>query len=107
MTSSHHGVIAQLVRVSHWHRKVVGSNPLEVLNFSGFATHFLTHSYNMTVRIITLLGYSIVFTIKRQNFETYHIGKSSFSANRYKHVIITMVLKFVDTHCYSKYKAFI
>ena len=33
--------IAQLVRASHWHRKVTGSNPVEVLKFSGFSTHLL------------------------------------------------------------------
>ena len=30
------GFIAQLVRASHWYREVTGSNPVEVLNFSGF-----------------------------------------------------------------------
>ena len=32
------GFIAQLVRVSHWYRKVKDSNPVEVLKFSGFFT---------------------------------------------------------------------
>ena len=30
--------VAQLVRASHWYREVTGSNPVEVLNFSGFFT---------------------------------------------------------------------
>ena len=33
--------IAQLVRASHRHREVTGSNPVEVLNFSGFSTQLL------------------------------------------------------------------
>ena len=32
------GFIAQLVRASHRYREVTGSNPVEVLNFSGFCT---------------------------------------------------------------------
>ena len=32
------GFIAQLVRASHWYREVTGSNPVEVMNFSGFCT---------------------------------------------------------------------
>ena len=32
------GFIAQLVRASHRYREVTGSNPVEVLNFSGFFT---------------------------------------------------------------------
>ena len=32
------GFIAQLVRASHRNREVTGSNPVEVLNFSGFST---------------------------------------------------------------------
>ena len=32
------GFIAQLVRASHRYREVTGSNPVEVLNFSGFST---------------------------------------------------------------------
>ena len=32
------GFIAQLVRASHRYREVTGSNPIEVLNFSGFFT---------------------------------------------------------------------
>ena len=32
------GFIAQLVRVSHRYREVTDSNPVEVLNFSGFFT---------------------------------------------------------------------
>ena len=32
------GFIAQLVRASHWYREVTGSNPVEVLTFSGFYT---------------------------------------------------------------------
>ena len=31
------GFIAQLVRASHRNREVTGSNPVEVLNFSGFS----------------------------------------------------------------------
>ena len=30
------GFIAQLVRASHWYREVTGTNPVEVLTFSGF-----------------------------------------------------------------------
>ena len=30
------GFIAQSVRASHQHREVTGSNPVEILNFSGF-----------------------------------------------------------------------
>ena len=33
--------IAQLVRASHRYRKVTSSNPVEVLNFSGFSTQLL------------------------------------------------------------------
>ena len=32
------GFIDQLVRASHWYREVTGSNPVEVLNLSGFYT---------------------------------------------------------------------
>ena len=35
------GFIAQLVRASHRYRKVTGSNPIEVLTFSGFYTQLL------------------------------------------------------------------
>ena len=35
------GFIAQLVRVSHRYREVTGSNPVEVLTFSGFYTQLL------------------------------------------------------------------
>ena len=33
------GFIAQLVRASHQYRRVIGSNPVEVLTFSGFYIH--------------------------------------------------------------------
>ena len=32
------GFIAQLISASHRNREVTGSNPVEVLNFSGFST---------------------------------------------------------------------
>ena len=35
------GFIAQLVRASHRYREVTGSNPFEVLTFSGFYTQLL------------------------------------------------------------------
>ena len=35
------GFIAQLVRASHRYREVTGSNPVEVLTFSGFYTQLL------------------------------------------------------------------
>ena len=35
------GFIAQLVRASHRYHEVTGSNPVEVLTFSGFYTQFL------------------------------------------------------------------
>ena len=35
------GVIAQLVRASHQYREVTGSNPVEVLTFSGFCSQLL------------------------------------------------------------------
>ena len=35
------GFIAQLVRASHRYREVTGSNPVEVLTFSGFYTQWL------------------------------------------------------------------
>ena len=35
------GFIAQLVRASHRYREVTGSNPVEVLSFSGFYTQLL------------------------------------------------------------------
>ena len=35
------GFIAQLVRASHRYREVTGSNPIEVLTFSGFCTQLL------------------------------------------------------------------
>ena len=35
------GFIAQLVRVSHRYREAMGSNPVEVLTFSGFCTQLL------------------------------------------------------------------
>ena len=35
------GFIAQLVRASHQYREVTGSNPVEVLTFSGFSTQLL------------------------------------------------------------------
>ena len=34
------GLIAQFVRVPHQHHEVMGSNPDEVLNFSGFSMQF-------------------------------------------------------------------
>ena len=34
------GFIAQLVRASHRYREVMGSNPVEVLTFSGFDMQF-------------------------------------------------------------------
>lgn len=36
-----HGFKAQLARVLHQHLKVSGSNPIEVLNFSGLSTQLL------------------------------------------------------------------
>ena len=35
------GFIAQLVRASHRYHEVTGSNPVEVLAFSGFSTQLL------------------------------------------------------------------
>ena len=35
------GFIAQLVRASHRYREVTGSNPVEILNFSGSSTQLL------------------------------------------------------------------
>ena len=35
------GFIAQLVRASHRYREVTGSNPVEVLTFSGFCSQLL------------------------------------------------------------------
>ena len=41
------GFIAQLVRASHWYREVTGSNPVEVLNFSGlFVRNCLNSIHN-------------------------------------------------------------
>ena len=36
-----HGFInvSQLVEASHQHHKITGSNPAEVMNFSGFSVH--------------------------------------------------------------------
>ena len=39
--SSHMSFIAQLVRASHRYHEVTGSNPVEVLTFSGFFTQLL------------------------------------------------------------------
>ena len=38
------GFIAQLVRASHRNSEVTGSNPVEILNFSGFYTQLLSTS---------------------------------------------------------------
>ena len=40
------GFIAQLVRASHRYREVTGSNPVEVLTFSGFYTQLLKLCFN-------------------------------------------------------------
>ena len=47
------GFIAQLVRASHRHREVTGSNPVDVLNFffSGFFTQL--HKFAFTATIIS------------------------------------------------------
>ena len=36
----------------HRHREVAGSNPVKVLNFSGFSTHAVVKTAFMTARII-------------------------------------------------------
>ena len=40
-TSNVSGLIAQLVRASHRYREVTGSNPVEILTFSGFCSQLL------------------------------------------------------------------
>ena len=47
------GFIAQLVRTSHRYHEVTGSNPVEVLNFSGFYTQW--KKLHSTARIIAHL----------------------------------------------------
>ena len=48
------GFIAQLVKASHRYREVTGSNPVEVLNYSGFHTQ-LQKNASITARIIAYL----------------------------------------------------
>ena len=39
-------ITAELVRASHRYREVTGSNPVQVLNFSGFSTQLLKLVHN-------------------------------------------------------------
>ena len=52
------GFIAQLVRASHRNREVTGSNPVEVLNFSGFSTQ-LQKIALITAKIIASFDYRL------------------------------------------------
>ena len=53
------GLIGQWVTAPHRHREGMGSNPVEVLNFSGFSMQLLKIAF-ITVKIIASLDYWIV-----------------------------------------------
>ena len=57
--TNHHvsGFIAQLVRASQRNREVTGSNPVEVLNFSGFSTQIAKIAF-ITAKIIASLDFT-------------------------------------------------
>ena len=59
------GFIAQLVRASHRYREVTGSNPVEVLNYSGFSTQLLKFEFITARTIDTSLD--IVCVIKHRD----------------------------------------
>ena len=61
------GFIAQLIRASHRCRKVTGSNPVEVLTFSGFYTQLL--------KLRPYLRWSKLtwFQVRSSIYETIHI----------------------------------
>ena len=52
------GFIAQLVRASHRYREVTGSNPVEVLTFSGFYTQLFITA--MIIAYLKVINYSKV-----------------------------------------------
>ena len=48
------GFIARLVRASHRHFEVTGSNPIQVLNFSDFSAQFAKIAF-ITAKVMALL----------------------------------------------------
>ena len=72
------GFIAQLVRASHRYREVTGSNPVEVLTFSGFYTQLLKLRSQLrwsllTWRIILFLKQAILSRIIFKHTTTYFL----------------------------------
>ena len=63
------GFIAQLVRASHRYRKVTGSNPVEVLNFSGFSTQLLNCVHNCEDNSFTREAIGVKKTNKKDSRE--------------------------------------
>ena len=53
------GFIARLVRASHRHCEVTGSNRVQVLNFSGFFSQFAKIAF-ITAKVMALLEYIIM-----------------------------------------------
>ena len=60
------GFIARLVRASHRHCEVTGSNPVQVLNFSGFFSQFAKIAF-ITAKVMALLKY-IIMSLEVYNF---------------------------------------
>ena len=79
MTSSQHQwpQLAQLVRASRRYRKVMGSNPIEVLNFSGFFSYAIAKIAFITARIIASLDFISAVHIIMIHF-IYHFIVDSF-----------------------------
>ena len=75
MTSSQcSGFIAQLLRASHLYREVTGSNPVEVLTFSGFYIRYCIIAF-ITTRII---AYLIHLFVRKLTFEFYIYSHNLF-----------------------------
>ena len=62
------GFIAQLLRASQLYREVTGTNPVEVLTFSGFYIRHCIIAF-MTTRIIRSLLNSFICHVKKLTFE--------------------------------------
>lgn len=64
------GFVARLVKASHQHCEITGSNPMQVLNFSGFFSQFAKIAF-ITAKVMALLEYIIMSpevynSVKRQ-----------------------------------------
>ena len=70
------GFIAQLLRASHLYREVTGSNPFEVLTFSGFYIRHCIIAF-ITTRIIAYLIH-LLFTLKSLHLKFIYIPTICF-----------------------------